>query len=142
MTPFGEGEAQFSPEGRFVAYRSDESGQDEVYVLNFPEGGGKWQVSEYGGGQPRWSDDGKELFYVEENTLIAVEVSTAPGFSTGRATRLFEDPSFAGPRPDYDVSADGQRFVMIETLEAEPGKKPSIHIVENWFEEFRQRQQQ
>ena len=60
----------------------------------------------------------------------------------GRATRLFEDPSLSGIGPDYDVSADGERFVMIETLEAEPGKKPSIHIVQNWFEEFRQRQQQ
>ena len=73
---------------------------------------------------------------------MAVEVNTAPSFSTGRVTHLFEDPSLSGSRPDYDVSADGQRFVMVETLEAEPGKKPAIHIVENWFEDFRERQGQ
>ena len=142
QTPFGEASAKFSPVGRFVAYCSDESGQYEVYVRDFPEGKSKWQVSENGGVQPRWSRDGKEMFYVEGNTLMTVEVSTSPSFSTGRVTHLFEDPSLSGSRPDYDVSADGQRFVMVETLEAEPGKKPAIHIVENWFEDFRERQGQ
>ncbi len=83
QTPFVEWVAQFSPDGRFVAYCSNESGQYEVQVQPFPEGRGKWQVSTSGGGQPRWSKDGKELFYVEGDMLIAVAVRTTPSFSSG-----------------------------------------------------------
>ena len=96
-------------------------------------------MSGNGGALPRWSKDGKELFYVERDTLMAVEVNTAPSFSLGRATRLFEALGLSGT--GYDVSADGQRFLLIETLEAEPDKKPGIHVVQNWYEEFRDREQ-
>ena len=135
-TPFEERVAFFSPEGRFVAYVSNESGRDEVYVRPFPPGGGKWQVSESGGTQPRWSRDGKEIFYVEGDTLIAVSVNTKPTFSVGAMERLFSDSHLANafPQQTYDVAADGQRFVMVDNL-GDP--QYTIHVVQNWFEEFR-----
>ena len=93
-TAFDEHAAKFSPDGRFVAYVSDESGQDEVYVRPFPRGGGQWQLSFNGGVQPQWRGDGKELLYVGGNTLMAVEVKTTPTFSLGRTNRLFESAGF------------------------------------------------
>ena len=142
QTSFNEYAARFSAQGRFVAYVSNQSGQDQVYVRPFPEGEGQWQVSTQGGGQPRWSRDGKELFYVEADTLMAVEVSTSPSFTTAATTRLFRHPNLrAAAEHRYDVSPDGQRFVLVETVESEEAKAPSIHVVENWFAEFRGREQ-
>ncbi len=138
--------ARFSPDGRYVAYVSNESGQMEVYVQPFPEGGRKVTVSSNGGRQVRWSRDGKELFYVEGQTLVAVSVSSGSSFSAGSATRLFEHPGLglgAGIlSAPYDVSADGQRFVVAEPLgEGADATKPSIRVVQNWYEEFRGREQ-
>ena len=138
QTPAIEHHAKFSTDGSYVAYVSNETGRDEVYVRPFPKGDGQWQVSHEGGIQPRWSRDGKELFYVEGETLIAVSVSTEPTFEMGAATRLFSDPHLAlnnRVRPQYDVSAHGQRFVMLETVGERP--KPVIRVVQNWFAEFR-----
>ena len=117
----------------------DESGRFEVYVRPFPEGEGKRPVSRNGGEDPRWSRDGKELFYVEGDTLVAVAVETTPAFSAGEASRLFSDLSLQqGNYPNYDVSPDGRRFVTVETVE---NATPAIHVVQNWFEEFRGRAQ-
>ena len=143
QTPFNELGAKFSPDGRYVAYVSNESGQNEVYVLPFPEGEGKSTVSSNGGRQPRWSRDGKELLYVEGNTFVAVSVSTSPSFAVGSATPLFEHH---GLRPavsaQYDVSADGQRFLVAEFVGlGRETSESSIHVVENWYEEFRDREQ-
>ena len=91
-----------------------------------------WQISEREGTAPRWSRDGKELFFFEGNTLVAVEVSTAGGFRTGKVERLFSVPS----RSPYDVSSDG-RFVMVEDVESQA----VISVTENWYEEFRDREQ-
>jgi Tol biopolymer transport system component len=135
--PSNQTAAKLSPDGRYVVYVSEESGQREIYVQSFPEGGRKITVSSNGGVQPRWSRDGKELFYVEGSSLMAVAVSTVPSFSLGPAKRLFEHPSFtAAPVPQYDVSADGERFVV-----AEPVGETSIRIVQNWFAEFKDREQ-
>ena len=135
---------RLSPDGRYVAYVSDESGQNEVYVQPFPEGGSKVTVSSNGGAKARWSRDGKELFYVEGETLVAVSVSSGSSFSVGSATRLFEHPGLrlGGNYPPYDISADGQRFILAEPVgEFAEAPEPSIRVVENWFEEFRGRQQ-
>ena len=143
QTQFNETSASFSPDGRFLAYCSDESGQFEVYVQPFPGGGPKQQVSTNGGSQPRWNKSADELFYVEGDRLIGVSVATAPSFSVGSATPLFSDSTLSVTSPDrreYDVSADGQRFVLVEPVEDDEAKPPAIHIVENWFEEFRGRQ--
>ena len=133
--------SQFSSDSRYLAYCSEESGRFEVYVQPFPEGDGRWQISHNGGQQPRWSKDGTELFYVEGDTLIAVKVTTAPSFSPGSAERLFSSPSLVEQwsYPAYDVSADGQRFVLIEPV---GGPQPAaIRVVQNWYEEFRDREQ-
>lgn len=142
QTPFNERSANISPDGRHVAYASNETGVYEIYVRPFPNGQGKSRVSTARGKTPRWSRDGKELFYVEGGTLMAVSVQSGPGFSVGLATRLFEHPSLitASSFPQYDVSADGQHIVL-----AEPrgGKVPelSIRVVQNWYAEFRDREQ-
>ena len=136
-----EAAAQFSPDGRFVAYWSNESGTDEVYVRPFPRGPGKWLASQDGGSQPRWSRDGKELFYVKKDTLYTVAVSTQPTFTMGETTELFTSPDleWAWRLPTYDVSLDGQRFVTVESIgEAPPAR---IRIVNDWFEEFRDRKE-
>ena len=140
QTPFNNQWARFSPDGRYVAYTSDESGQWEIYVQLFPEGGRKTTVSTNGGWKPRWTKDGKELFYIEGTTLMAVPVSTDPSFSPGTPSRLFETPSLR-ERWDtqYDVSADGRRIVLAETVGEAP--EPSIQVVQNWYEEFRDREQ-
>ncbi len=133
---------KLSPNGRFVAYQSNESGQAEIYVLPFPEGGSKTTVSNNGGRQARWSRDGKELFYVEGGTLMAVSVESGPDFSVGAPTALFDHPSLAAglSLAQYDVSADGKRFLLAEPVNAET-QQPAIRIVQNWHEEFKDRQQ-
>ena len=138
-TPFSERSAKLSPDGRFVAYSSDESGQYEVYVQPFPEGGRRITVSSNGGTQPLWSRNGRELFYFEESTLIAVSVKTKPTFSAASATRLFEHPRLARSfYPQYDVSADGERFVIAEPT-GETGQGSRIHVVQNWLSGFQGR---
>ena len=141
-TPFDAVSPNLAPDAKFLAYESNESGRYEVYVQPFPQGGAKWQVSTNGGGQPRWHGDGKEIFYVEGDTLMAVSVTTSPAFSVGAAQPLFEDRAVLGGRGQlYDVTPDGQRFVVVETLgDADTGQ--AIHVVENWYEEFREREQE
>lgn len=139
------GLAQFSPDGRYVAYCSRETGQFEVYVTSFPGREQRKVVSTGGGSQPRWSRDGKELFYVNrERELMAVSVSLSPELSVGRAKRLFRHPNLAGTgvQWQYDVHPDGRRFLVVEpNIADEPDRKPpSIHVVENWHEEFRGRE--
>ncbi len=111
-------------------------------MRSFPNGAGQWPVSVNGGKQPRWRSDGKELYYVEGTTLMAVSVSTQQGFTRGQPQVLFESPDLA---PDgigaYDVTADGQRFVMIAPFEGDGAAPPKIRVVENWYEEFRDREQ-
>ena len=138
QTPFAEAMPRFSPDGRYVAYLSNESGQNEIYVRPFPKGGHKVTVSSNGGAAVRWSRNGKELFYVEGEILVAVSVSSGSSFSVGSATRLFEHPVLKSFFPPYDVSADGQRFILPEPLGGE-APEPSIHVVTNWYEEFRDR---
>jgi Tol biopolymer transport system component len=128
---------RFSPNGRFVAYQSDESGRWEIYARRFPDGGRKLQISNNGGWNPRWRADGKELFYAEETTLMAVPISTGPELAAGRPRRLFEH-AVLGTRL-WDVSADGQKFLLAE--EASDTPEPEIRVVQNWFEEFRDREQ-
>jgi Tol biopolymer transport system component len=131
--------AKLSPDGRFLAYVSDETGRAEVWVSPFPQGGQKWQVSTSGATQPRWSRNGKELFYVQRDTLFAVPVSTKAEFSMGEAKRLFTHSTlyWRFPHAQYDVSADGKRFVVTEPVG--PVQPLAIRVVENWLAEFRDR---
>ncbi len=144
-TPFNERTAMFSPDGRFVAYLSDQSGEDEVYVRPFPEGDRVDKVSLNGGGQPRWSRDGREIFYAEGTTLMAVSVRTSGSFAVSPPEPLFDHPGLlnmgSNREARYDVSVDGQRFVLPERVEGRAGKPPTIHVVLNWYEEFRDQEE-
>jgi len=129
----GEGiqmKAQLSPSGRFFAYQSDESGRFEVYVAAFPSGG-KWQVSQEGGVEARWRDDERELYYLDrDNFIVAVGVSTSSGtFEAGSSNRLFQFHG-AGGEFRYDVSADGNRFLVTTAL-AENLALP-ITVITDW----------
>lgn len=112
-----ETNGQFSPDGKWVAYASDESGNWEVYVTSFPGAAGKWQVSRGGGTEPRWRGDGKEIFYIAPNGMLtAVPVSSEGTFSTGTPASLFQ---IRGRAPisstdvfTYDVTKDGKRFLV------------------------------
>jgi Tol biopolymer transport system component len=130
-TPANEEDPQFSPDGRFVAYKSAESGRDEVYVAAFPPTGAKWQVSQEGGFEPRFSRDGQELFYFDgENRLTAVEIKTAgSAFETG-ATKILFPFHGVGPYRRYDVAPDGKRFLV--TTELEDKSTPLITLVADW----------
>jgi serine/threonine-protein kinase len=122
VTGFGEWNGKFSPDGRWIAYESNESGRTEVYVQAFPAGGGKWQISDGGGGQPRWSGDGRELFFRNDDGIMVATVVGAQGsFRAEKARLLFEGIFLGGTDGlslpgvsfhDYDVTADGSRFVM------------------------------
>jgi serine/threonine-protein kinase len=139
-TPFQEGASAFSPDGSSLAYVSNESGRPEVYVQPYPGPGGKRQVSIDGGTEPVWNRNGRELFYRSGIKLMAVEVTTRPGFSAGRPRVLFEGQYLASVFPligvAYDVSPDGQRFLMIKEAEQSPSAT-QIVVVQNWFEELK-----
>jgi len=144
-TPAYEGTARFSPDGQYIAYVSTDSGRPEVYVRHFPDGNGIWRVSVNGGWLPSWRKDGREMFYLEGTTLVSVRVGTKPVFSIHDTRRLFRSPGLADvplsasfyADPMYGISADGQRFLFPEIIG--PAGNPVIHVVENWFEEFKNR---
>jgi len=114
-----ESQAAFSPDGRYVAYASSESGRAEVYVQPFPATGAKWQVSTMGGEQPRWRSDGGELFYLSaDKKLMAVPLHRGPSFDAGTPQPLFTttmSTGYLGVSQAYDVTRDGQRFVIAAT---------------------------
>ena len=130
-TQFGEVTGAFSPDGRWVAYVSNESGRNEVYVAPFPGPGGKRQVSTGGGTQPRWRRDGMEMFYfTPDNTLMAAAVDgRGASFEAGEVKPLFETRR-TGARSQYAVSTDGQRF-LINTASEQAASAP-IAVVVNW----------
>jgi Tol biopolymer transport system component len=140
-TPFDETAPQFSPDGRWLAYASNESGPYEIYVQPYPGPGGKWQISTEGGTEPAWNRNGRELFYRSGNKMMAVDVTTQPSFSVGKPRMLFEGPYGLSPVsfPNYDVSPDGQRFLMVKPSEPEGAAPTQINVVLNWFEELKRR---
>jgi len=134
-TPFNESHGRFSPDGRWLAYTSDESGRSEVYVRPFPasSAGGKWQVSTDGGYQPLWRRDGRELLYFSpDSKLTSVEVSTSPAFKAATPKTLFAAPIYEGPVVSnthrWDISPDGQRFL----INVAPEAGAPITVVQNW----------
>ena len=136
-----DGGPQLSPDGRWLAYASDESGGREVYVRAFPGPGGPWQVSLGGGNEPQWNPRGGELFYRNGNRMMAVPVDTTADFSAGKPHELFKgdyDPSHGGyVRANYDVSPDGQRFLMLQPVDAGDPPPSQITVVLNWSEELK-----
>jgi serine/threonine-protein kinase len=140
-TTFGEQSAELSPDGRWLAYNSNESGRHEVYVRPFPDvDKGRWQVSTGGGSQPTWARNGRELFFRNGAALMAVPVQTNPSFAAGNPKVVFEG-QYAAPQGGrtYDVSPDGRRFLMIKegasTGDAAP--QAQIILIQNWSEELK-----
>ena len=129
-----ESQSQVSPDGRFIAYASDESGRFEVYVQSFPELGRKWQVSTTGGADPRWRGDGRELFYLGlDRKMMAVDVMPGPAAQSGTPRALFSTGIkylWQDTRNHYDVTPDGQRFLILAPR-AEP-QAGSFTLIFNW----------
>ncbi len=145
-TSFSEDGPNFSPDGRWLAYSSGETGRPEIFVASFPLGGGKWQVSDGGGTQAQWSGDGRELFFRTDTGIMSVRVSTeGDSFRASRPEIVFEGNFLGGLRgvllpgfnfPDYDVTADGKRFVMFQGS-TEGALVTEAKVVLGWFEELR-----
>jgi len=142
QTKFNEAGSRFSPDGHWIAYGSDESGRNEVYIQPFPGPGAKWQVSTDGGTSPVWSRNGRELFYVTtDRKIMSVAVTTQPKFKTA-ARRIIGDITLGLPgRPGrtnglYDVSVDGQRLLYVKPSEEKPALS-ELRVILNWTEELK-----
>ncbi len=132
-TEFTESNAAVSPSGRWIAYRSDESGRNEVYVQRFPELGGRVQISTAGGTSPLWSSDGAELYYRQGQAMMTVAVDgSGAAFSAGQPERLFDGRYLDDLTRNYDVAPDG-RFLMIKQADT----LRQIHVVVDWLEDLR-----
>jgi hypothetical protein len=136
--PFSTTQCQFSPDSHWVAYTSFESrSRHEIYVQSFPVPSSRIRVSSNGGVQPRWRRDGKELFYIAgDGKLMAVDVKTAPTFQAEIPHALFDPHVFGGGITNfvfrYDVTPDGQRFLVNSSLESETSASDPITVVLNW----------
>ncbi len=148
QTAFDERNAAISPDGKWLAYESNESGQFQIYVRPFPNvTDGRSQVTDRGGRSPQWSPDGRELFYVSRTSMMTVPVQLNPTFTPGNPAKLFDarslvlDGRFMGSTArTFDISPDGQRFLMLQEGNlSDEGNRPSIGIVvvQNWFEELK-----
>jgi hypothetical protein len=143
---YAEGSPKFSPDGRWLAYCSNESGKPQVYVQAFPGPGPKTQVSNDGGTDPVWRRSGGELFYRNGDSMMAVPVSTASGFTAGRPHELWKGryshgmSSSCGPpglsSSNYDVTADGKRFLMIKDDDQDSATSRQIIVVLDWMDEL------
>ena len=142
QTPFNELNPEISPDGRWLAYESNESGRNEIYVRPFPDvRGGLWQISTEGGVHPAWVANGRELFYIApDGGLMRVPVEVKPAFTSGAPARLVAGRYYrGGPFRSYDVSPDGKRFLMIREggASGDAVSAASIVVVLNWFEELK-----
>ena len=133
--PRVQSQADVTPDGRYVAYQSNESGRFEIYVARFPSGEGKWDVSRGTGTMPRWSATSDRLFFVDDlSRIVEVDVKLTPSFSAG-PRRVAVDARAAGANPardGFDRSLDGQRFLVARSP-IEARRLASIHVVENWL---------
>ena len=142
QTEFEEDTASVSPDGRWIAYGSNENGNFDVYVQPFPDvDGGKWKVSTQGGRHPMWSPDGSELFYVSGNAMMVTPITSDPSFDYGTSEVVFEGRyNFAGPFRVFDLSTEDTRFLVTKPLGAETDDAVApldLVLVQNWFEELK-----
>jgi len=141
QTPFNESAARFSPDGHWLAYVSNESGRYEIYVQPYPGPGRKLQISTDGGTEPVWNPNGRELFYRSGNKMMVADVVNQTNFTVSKPRMLFEGRSLPTPAtsPNYDVSPDGQRFLMLKRAGQDDQGPTQINIVLNWFDELKRR---
>jgi eukaryotic-like serine/threonine-protein kinase len=140
QTPYRENNGEVSPDGHWLAYQSNESNRNEIYVRPFPVSGERrWPVSVGGGVKPLWARDGREVFYLNDTSLMSVRVQTSPVFSAANPTKLFDGQYFAGiTGRTYDVSLDGNRFLMIKSASTDTTATPAdMVVVLNWTEELK-----
>jgi serine/threonine-protein kinase len=145
QTAFDEASAELSPDGKWLAYSSNESGRYEIYVRPFPEvDSGRWQVSGSGGTRPMWARDGRSIFYMTQPVLTLMEVPIQGGarFAAGPPRVAIKGPNgYLAPqysRP-YDVSPDGRRFLMIQNAQTPEGRAPvqqPLVVIQNWLEDL------
>ena len=132
QTPFTEVRARFSPDGKWIAYESNESGRSEIYVRAFPSSTGQWQISNQGGNSARWRGDGKELFYLSpDGKMMAVGVRTSAASVEVDPPRELFNASLTGLYFSYDITSDGRRFLLVEPPEAQGGIAP-LTVTVNW----------
>src|SRR5262249_32067415 len=124
--------AVFSPNSRFVAYMSDESGSSEIYVVPYPGPGAPTKVSRGGGVLPHWSPDGRELFYMNDDQMMVADVETSDAFSTQPPRSLFPFPQVTIRGFPYSVAEDGSRFLMLKRTVAGGEQPTELNIVVNW----------
>ena len=138
-TPFSEGGAAFAPDGRWLAYVSNESGRNEVYVRPHPGPGEKITISTDGANEPLWAPDGRQLFYRSGDAVFAVDIQTTSTLSAGKPRKLFEKDYERTSTlwPNYDVGPHGRQFLMIKTLEDQAPAQ--INVVLNWVDELKRR---
>ena len=137
-SPFVEWGAAFSPDGHWVAYTSDEQGQYDVYVQPYPTTGESVQVSTEGGEAPVWSQSSNELFYRNGRKWMAASFTTSPTLSFEVPRVLFEGHYLNIEGVEYDVSPDGQRFLLLKPIE-ESFSRTQLNVVTNWFEELKRK---
>jgi len=133
-SPFNDWGPHFSPDGKWIAYISDASGQYEIYVRPYPGPGSQWQISTDGGEEPVWSRDGREIFYRNGTRWMVAGVRTTPGFTAAPPKLLFEGPYVNVPGMSYDVAPDG-RFALLQGPPETPVTR--LNVVLNWFDELR-----
>ena len=148
---WNEYRAALSPDGRYVAYVSDQEGEDRVYVQDFPVPSGRRSVSPGAGTDPLWAPGGRTLYFRSGTTFFAVDVTTEPSFSVGAPRELFDEPriwqpDFTSPVPQWDLNPDGTRFILT-VVEGDPSDATAVgwralndvYIVTDWFIELRER---
>jgi len=144
QTEFNEWQSALSPDGRWIAYVSNETGESEVYIRPFPNvDDDKLPISTDGGEEPRWSPDGTELFFLNQSDdgdtqILRVSVTGEATFSAGAPEVLFTGAyPFGAGRPNWDISSDGQRFLLLNLSQEGTATSTSLVVVENWFEELK-----
>jgi serine/threonine-protein kinase len=143
QSPFTDRNGVVSPDGRWLVYESDSSGRFEIYARPFPDtASGQWQVSTAGGTRPLWAHSGRELFFMGlEGALMRVAVAaTQAVWTAGTPAKLLEPKYFgtgSNPGRTYDISPDGQRFLMIKQGSSDQAPPPQIVIVQNWDQELK-----
>jgi Tol biopolymer transport system component len=141
QTPARERVPVISPDGRYVAYMSDESGRDEIYLTRFPGGGGKWQVSVDGGSTPAWVKKTGELLFRNGDVILAVPVATQPALTLGQPRELYNGNAaklLLSPGKKFDADPAGGRILAVQGV-GESTVEMGITVVENWFAEFNKR---
>ena len=137
-TEFSEVVPVISPDGHWMAYVFDDGESSEIYVRPFPDvEGGKWQISSGGGRTAVWGPDGRELFYRSGEAMMVVSIETEPTFVPGSPELLFADRYYADTGHYFDISRDGQRFLMMKEVEQTRETPAQLIVVENWFEELK-----